>query len=63
MFARNEKKKIISVKNFSDKLIKGSTNYQKSTIGDHAKTAQNLKSLKLEEKRNFHVRRYKISNT
>ena len=41
-------KKIISVKNFSDTFIKGST-YEKSTIADHAKTAH-LKSLKFEEK-------------
>ena len=37
------KEKIISVKNFSDTFIKGSTNYRKSTIADHAKTAQHLK--------------------
>ena len=43
------KEKIISVKNFSDTFIKGSTNYRKSTIADHAKTAQHLKSLELEE--------------
>ena len=42
--------KIISVKNFSDTFIKGSTNYRKSTTADHAKTAQHLKSLELEEK-------------
>ena len=58
MFARNRKcnvckkwkEKIISVKNFSDTFIKGSKNYRKSTIADHAKTAQHLKSLELEEK-------------
>ena len=44
------KEKIISVKNFSDTFIKVSTNYRKSTIADHAKTLQHLKSLKLEEK-------------
>ena len=44
------KEKIISVKNLSDTFIKGSTNYRKSTITDHAKTAQHLKSLELEEK-------------
>ena len=44
------KEKIISVKNFSDTFIKGSTNYRKSTIADHAKIAQHLKSLELEEK-------------
>ena len=44
------KEKIISVKNFSDTFIKGSTNYRKSTVADHPKTAQNLKSLELEEK-------------
>ena len=43
-------RKIISVKNFSDTFIKGSTNYRKSTIADHAKTAQHLKSLEFEEK-------------
>ena len=43
------KEKIISVKNFSDIFTKGSTNYRKSTIADHAKTAQHSKSLKLEE--------------
>ena len=37
------KEKIISVKNFSDTFIRGSTNYRKSTIADHAKTAQHLK--------------------
>ena len=42
-------KKIIWVKNFSDTFIKGST-YRKSTIADHAKAAQHLKSLKFEEK-------------
>ena len=40
------KEKIISVKNFSDIFTKGSTNYRKSTIADHAKTAQHSKSLK-----------------
>ena len=40
----------IIVKNFSDKFIKGSTNYQKSTIGDHVKPAQLLKILQLAEK-------------
>ena len=44
------KEKIISVKNFSDTFIKDSTNYWKSTIADHAKTAQHLKSLEFEEK-------------
>ena len=44
------KEKIISVKNFSDTFIKGSTNYRKSNIADRAKTAQHLKSLELEEK-------------
>ena len=44
------KEKIISVKNFSNTSIKGSTNYRKSNVADHAKTAQNLKSLELEEK-------------
>ena len=43
------KEKIISLKNFSDTFIKGSTNYRKLTIADHAKTAH-LKSLELEEK-------------
>ena len=37
------------MKNFSDTFIKGST-YRKSTIADHAKAAQHLKSLKFEEK-------------
>ena len=41
------KEKIMSVENFSDTFIKGSTNYQKWTIADHAKTAQHLKSLEL----------------
>ena len=44
------KEKIISVKNFSTTFIKDSTNYWKSTIADHAKTAQHLKSLEFEEK-------------
>ena len=34
------KEKIISVKNFSDIFTNGSTNYRKSTIADHVKTAQ-----------------------
>ena len=38
------------MKNFSGTFIKGSTNYRKSTTADHAKTAQHLKSLELEEK-------------
>ena len=44
------KEKTILVKNFSDTVIKGSTTYRKLTIADHAKTAQHLKSLELEEK-------------
>ena len=36
--------------NISEEFLKGSTNYWKLTKADHAKTAQHLKSLDLEEK-------------
>ena len=44
--------KISSVKNFSDAFLKGSTNYRKSNVSDHAKSTQHVKSCDLEEKQN-----------
>ena len=42
--------KISSVKNLSDAFLKGSTNYRKSNVSDHAKSTQNVKSCDLAEK-------------
>ena len=38
------------MKNYSDAFIKGSFNYLQSSIADHSKSAQHLKSCYLEEK-------------
>ena len=38
------------MKNFSDAFLKGSTNYRKSNVSDHAKSTQRVKSCDLEEK-------------
>ena len=42
--------KISSETNFSDAFLKGSTNYRKSNVSDHAKSTQHVKSCDLEEK-------------
>ena len=39
------------MKNYSDAFIKSSFNYRQSSIADHSKSAQHLKSCELEEKR------------
>ena len=44
------KDELIGVKNYSDVFIKGCFNYRQSSIAYHSKSAQNLKSCKLEEK-------------
>ena len=44
------KDKLTEVKNPSDVFIKGSFKYLRSSIADHSKSAQHLKSCELEEK-------------
>ena len=44
------KDKLTGVKNYSDAFIKGSFNYLWSSLADHSKSAQHLKSCDLEEK-------------
>ena len=45
------KDKLIGVKNYSDGFIKGFFIYCRSSIADHSKSAQHLKSCELEEKK------------
>ena len=44
------KDKLTGVKNYSDAFIKGSFNYHWSSIADHSKSAQHMKSCDLKEK-------------
>ena len=44
------KDKLTRVKNYLDAFIKGSFNYHWSSIADHSKSAQHIKSYNLEEK-------------
>ena len=50
LFCCKWEEKIRGTKNYSDAFIKGSTNFRKSSVSDHSKSCQHLRSIELNEK-------------